>query len=204
VNPSEQVSKIQEVAEVIAIVSIVSGAAVAITVPFINARLERSRRELQGREARFEELRVLLDDAVQHLYTAWTILYEIEQEAQQGLPRPQSAYKHLVQHGTDLTSQVDVLIQDGLRLTLRTPPGSALKSAHAEAQQACTQYELEYRQFLGSELVDQERPPRPPSIELSNAIALFMDEIRDFVGVALPADQRASPVAPSVPPSSSS
>jgi hypothetical protein len=43
--------------ELLAIVSIVSGAAVAITVPFINARLERSRLEQQSRDARVEELR---------------------------------------------------------------------------------------------------------------------------------------------------
>jgi hypothetical protein len=40
---SDRLSKIEEVTAAIAIVSILSGAAVAIIVPFISARLERSR-----------------------------------------------------------------------------------------------------------------------------------------------------------------
>lgn len=48
---SDRQCKILEVTEAIAIVSVLSGAAVAIVVPFISARLERSRIRAQGREA---------------------------------------------------------------------------------------------------------------------------------------------------------
>jgi hypothetical protein len=66
-------------AEAVAIVSIVSGAAVAVLVPFISARLERTRLVQQSRDARFEELRGIFDDALQTLYVGWTIFYEIQE-----------------------------------------------------------------------------------------------------------------------------
>jgi hypothetical protein len=87
--------------ELLAIVRIVSGAAVAITVPFINARLERSRLEQQSRDARAEELRALLDGAVQHLWKTWTILYEVSEEGRRDLPRPQWSDRRLRQLGDE-------------------------------------------------------------------------------------------------------
>jgi hypothetical protein len=68
-------------AELIAVVSIIAGAAVAIIVPFIGARLERSRFVEQSRQARMNELRDILDVTLQHLYVAGTILYEIQDES---------------------------------------------------------------------------------------------------------------------------
>ena len=49
----------------IAIVSIVSGATVAIVVPVVSARLERNRLRWQARSARIDELRDVLDAGLQ-------------------------------------------------------------------------------------------------------------------------------------------
>jgi hypothetical protein len=45
----------------IAVVSVISGATVAIAVPFISARLERHRLSLTANQARLDELRDVLD-----------------------------------------------------------------------------------------------------------------------------------------------
>jgi hypothetical protein len=169
-------------ADPVAIVSVVSGAAVALGVPFINARLERTRLEHQSRHTRLEELRVLLDDAVQHLYDAWTILYEIGQESERGLPRPEWSDEYLRGRGKDLTEQTDVLVHDGLRIALRTHSGAPIVAVHDQAQQYVIEYELYFRRFLESELFDQEKPPEPPITDLSAATSRFMDEVRQFVG----------------------
>jgi type II secretory pathway pseudopilin PulG len=118
---SRLLSDYDDVTELLALVSIVSGAAVAVTVPFINARLERSRLEKQGRDARVEELRALLDGAVQHLRKTWTILYEVSEEGQRDLPRPQWSDGRLRQLGDELTTELDSVVEDGLRIKLRTP-----------------------------------------------------------------------------------
>src|SRR6266511_6410602 len=73
-------SIIAGLADPVAIISIVSGATVAVTVPFISATLERRRLRWQTEMARMDELRTLLDTASVHMYEAWTVLYEIEQE----------------------------------------------------------------------------------------------------------------------------
>jgi hypothetical protein len=172
--------------ELLAIVSIVSGAAVAITVPFINARLERSRLERQSRDARVEELRALLDGAVQHLWKTWTILYEVSEEGQRELPRPQWSDRRLRQLGDELTTELDAVVEDGLRIKLRTPPDSPMNAAHEKALEFVLRSELDHRKFLENESMDQERPPQPPTTEFSEAIGRFMGEIRAFVGVVDP------------------
>ena len=170
-------------ADPVAIVSVVSGAAVAIGVPFINSRLERSRLEQQSRDARLGELRVLLDGAVQHLYDAWTTLFEIEQEAQQKLPRPEPSNDFLRRSGRRLTEQTDLVVQDGLRVRLRTPPGAAIAAVHQAAQDSIAGYERDYRRFLESERFEEETPPLPPPVDLSQATGSFIDEVRRFAGV---------------------
>lgn len=59
-SPDEHTGR---VAEPIAIISIVSGAVVAITVPLISSALERRRLRSQLAESRIDELRVVLDEA---------------------------------------------------------------------------------------------------------------------------------------------
>jgi hypothetical protein len=73
------------VADPVAIIGILSGASVALGVPFINSRLERRRMEHQSRDARLSELRELLDDAVIHLFAGYNVLYLIGQERNRAL-----------------------------------------------------------------------------------------------------------------------
>jgi hypothetical protein len=175
--------KNEEVAEAIALVSIVSGAAVAVLVPFVNARLERSRLTQQSRVIRVDELRGLLDEALQHLYVLGTILYEVNEERPRELPRPDWSEKRLGQLGQRLTAQTDVVMQDGLRISLRTPQGAAIYAAHQEAVDAMLRYELQYRHFIESELRDQEKPPEAPLHEVSVAVEKLVTEVRAFAGV---------------------
>jgi hypothetical protein len=173
----------RRVAEAIAIVSIVSGAAVAVLVPFVNARLERSRLMEKKRDVRVDELRGLLDDALQHLYVAGTILYEIQEEAARELPRPDWSEKRLLQLGEQLTEQSDVVNQDALRIRLRTPEGAAIFAAYQEAVSAILLYEVHYRGFTESELRDQEKPPPAPLSEVNFAAGKVVTAVRAFAGV---------------------
>jgi AcrR family transcriptional regulator len=185
-QPSGHASTIKVVADPVAIVSVVSGAAVAIGVPFINGQLERRRVEQKSRDARLEELRGLLDAAVQHLYKAWATMFDIEQEGQKELPGPDWDPKRLRQLGETLTAEVDEIVQDGLRVSLRTPSEARISAAHTEAQRIFLRYEAECRTYLQSGLIDQEKPPRAPTGEAAGATAAFVDEIRNFAGVVGP------------------
>lgn len=171
------------VAEAIALVSVVSGAAVAILVPFIGARLERSRLVQQSRDVRLDELRGLLDDAVQNLYLAGTILYEILEETDRELPRPDWSDKRLLRLGQQLTEQTDVVNQNALRIKLRTPKGAAISAVHQDAVDAIALYEVHFRQFIESELREQEKPPPAPLEEVGTAAEELVAEVRTFAGV---------------------
>jgi hypothetical protein len=171
------------VAETIALVSIVSGAAVAILVPFVNARLEGARLIQQRRDVRMDELRGMLDEALQHLYVAFTILYEIDEESRREPPRPDWSETRLEKLGQRLTEQADVVMHDSLRISLRTPPSAAIYDAHREALNPILHYELDYRHFVESERRAQEPPPGSPQQEVNAAMGKLLEEVRAFAGV---------------------
>jgi hypothetical protein len=177
--------------ELLALVSIVSGAAVAIVVPFVNSRLERDRLAAQGSAARHEELRGLLDDAVQHLWTTWTVFFEVAEEGRRPSPSPE----RLRELAAQLAKQVDVIVADTLRVKLRTPHGIGIVEAHERAQAIVLEHELALRHYLDSEDVGAERPPAPIT-QLSEAMGEFMDEIRTFVGVVQAVNHYVSEEAP--------
>lgn len=168
--------------EAIAIVSILSGAAVAIVVPFISARLERSRMKQQSREARTAELHALLDGAAQHLYEAWTILYEVEQVPRE-LPRPEWSDQQLRKLSDRLTEHVDTLSLDSIRISVRTSKRSPVTAAFYRARGPIDGYELEFRRFRESERRELDKPPAPPTGEVQAKLGEFMEEIRAFAGV---------------------
>lgn len=167
------------VADTVAIVSIVSGAAVAISVPFINARLERRRIDQQARESRLDELRALLDRATQHINTAWTTLYDIEQTAETELPATR-----ILEFGAELGKEVGVLVEDGLAIRLRTPDGSPIAWAHEDMQNVLSTYEVDYRRYVEEGGLDNnEIPPRSPTAQAAEAMTAFIKEVRAFVVV---------------------
>lgn len=166
-------------ADTVAIVSIVSGAAVAIFVPFINATLERRRLDQQARESRLDELRAVLDRATRHVNTAWTTLYDMEQAV--GTEPP---VDRLLGFGTKLRKEVDVVVEDGLAIKLRTPDGSSIARAHEDLLNVLSLYEVDYRRFVEEGGLDNDEiPPRPPTGEASEAMTSFIKEVRAFVGV---------------------
>jgi hypothetical protein len=181
--PSDRLFTIDEVTEAIAIVSILSGAAVAIIVPFIGARLERTRMAAQSREARTAEFRGLLDSAAQHLYEAWTLLYEAQQEAGRPLPRPDWANERLREISRRLADSVDQLNQDSIRIGLRTSAASPLAAAHHPAAGLVGGYEYDLRRFVESEEFERATPPIPRDGELLQTLNAFTEAVRAFAGV---------------------
>ena len=171
-------------ATAVAIVSIVAGAAVAIIVPFINARLERSRLGQQSRDARLEELRVLLDGAAQHLYDAVTVLLAIDDQWIKELPKRELPEETLRRLREDLMKQTEVIVSDGLRIFLRTPRDAKINRAHEEARNLVIIYEVQYRGFVEREIYAEQNVPYPPTSDLQlHAIPRFVEEVRRFVGV---------------------
>jgi hypothetical protein len=177
------------VAEAIAIVSIVSGAAVAVLVPFISARLERSRLVQQSQDARLEELRGILDAALQQLYVAATIFYEIQEWQMQKIrewqkqPLKPDWEERISKHVSQLSEQVDKVNEQGLRIQLRTPQDAAIATAFSEAANHVLRYEVAFRHFFESESRQPEQVPPPPFNEMTVALARFLEEVRKFAGV---------------------
>ena len=149
--------------------------------PFINARLERSCLAQHSQDARLEELRGILDAALQQLYVAATIFYEI-QEWQSEPPR-QEWESWISRRVSQLTEQVDKVNEQGLRIQLRTPEGAAIAVAYAEAANHVLWYEVALRHFFEGETRRPEQLPPPPFTEMTAALGRFLEEVRKFAGV---------------------
>lgn len=171
-------------ADPVAIVGILSGASVAIGVPFINARLEQRRLEQQSLDARLTELRDLLDGAVQHLFKSYYILFEIGQERRK--PASDREHGRLRQLGDTLDEQSELLGRYGLRVRLRTPAGTEVAERQDQANRIVLDYAYEYRRYLDSNGMEQTGPPIPPTEEAFRAIQALIREIRAYAGVVTP------------------
>jgi hypothetical protein len=110
------------VADPVAIISVVSGATVAIVVPFISARLERQRLRYEGSQERFTELRQLLDGAAERLIESLTVLTRF-MTPEPDVPLP----------GDRLTELAVDLFRDQTRLALRLGGDHEVVSAHRDA-----------------------------------------------------------------------
>jgi hypothetical protein len=170
-------------ADPVAIVSVVSGATVAVTVPFISATLERRRLRWQTEMARMDELRALLDTASVHMYEAWTVLYEIEQEF-----GPEAA-GHVVSTtraralAESLTAKFDEVMRDELRLQVRLPERASVTEKHGEMRHLLQTAEYNYRHYVENGGLNKDRPPDLPSTSLgAAAIGAFMNEVRRVIG----------------------
>lgn len=173
-------------ADPVAIVSVISGATVAIGVPFINARLERRRLQHQSRTARLDELRALLDTTLQHLFRGYWILYAIGEERKKQPSSDEWSEERLRELGKELAEETEILAQHGLRVKLRTPAAVALGQTQDRANRIFLQYNAQYRRYLASDLVDQEKPPAPPTDEAWGAVREMIEDIREYVGVVPP------------------
>jgi hypothetical protein len=178
-------------ADAVAIISIVSGATVAVTVPFISATLERRRLRWQTEMARMDELRTLLDTATVHMYEAWTVLYEIEQEF-----GPESV-GHVVSPtraralAETLTAKFDEVMRDELRLQVRVPDRASVTEKHGAMRHLLQTAEYNYRHYVEGGGLNTDEPPDLPSTSLgSAAIADFMKEVRGVIGATSEARRR--------------
>jgi hypothetical protein len=179
-------------AELIAVVSIIAGAAVAIIVPFIGARLERSRLVQQSRDARINELRDLLDATLQHLYVAGTILYEIQEESNH-----EWSDTRLDKLGVRLTEQTDVVHQDSIRIQLRISPDAAIAQSIIDGARIISQYELTYRLFLSDvENREQTKPPPSPVRDIWEVLSTLMRNVRAFAGIVQAPDVTSPLISP--------
>jgi hypothetical protein len=171
------------VADPVAIIGIVSGATVALGVPFINYRFDERRMERQRRDARLSELRELLDDAVIHLFAGYNVLYLIGQERHKELRGAEWSQKRLRQLGEELRQEAILCGSLGLRVKLRTPRGAEVSQRQDAANRIFLDYEFAYRMYVEADLLDTEKPPDPPDREAFEAIRALIMEIRDFAGV---------------------
>jgi acyl-CoA reductase-like NAD-dependent aldehyde dehydrogenase len=126
------------VADAVAIISVLSSAAVAISVPFINAWLERQRLRYQTSQERFAELRTLLDQSAERLTETQTVLVEL---LSQGLGKP-TRREGAKQRLTELAIEV---FQDNARLALRLGGDHRIYQAHSEAMSVLHKAEAEQR-----------------------------------------------------------
>jgi hypothetical protein len=178
-------------ADSVAIVSIVSGATVAVTVPFISATLERRRLRWQTDTARMDELRALLDTASVHMYEAWTVLYEIEQEF-----GPESAGRDVsttraIALAESLTVKFDEVMRDEMRVRVRLPEGASLTEKLSEMRTLLQRAEYNYRHYVEDGGLVEDRLPDLPSSGLgAAAIGDFMNEARHVVGATPEARHR--------------
>jgi hypothetical protein len=178
-------------ADLVALVSIVSGATVAIGGHFINAGLERQRIKLQVADARLQELGELLDGSVQHFWAAYRTLFAIREAPQPG--DPEWSPERMRERGVELDEHVRQVVADALRIGIRTPADAEITMAHDDANRIIRVYEAEYREYLDHDLADEKSPPRPPDRELFDAMGVFRRSIRRYVGVVEPQNRRGYP-----------
>ena len=138
--------------EIIALVSIVSGAAVAILAPLVSARREDRRAERLVNEARLDELRVVLEDAAITMSLAIGA-YEAVYEAVQplyGPPRtPTEAELELLIGQASEQLKAVRLVED--RMALRLGHWHEVSDAYREARVALVDAEDTFQKALVGE-----------------------------------------------------
>jgi hypothetical protein len=170
------------VPEWVAISSVVASASVAIAVPFIAARNERRRYERQSLDARRDELRELLDGAVQHLFSGYDILYSIAGEPSE----PDRSSEGLHQFGEQLREETRRIAVYGLRVGLRLPAGATLVQKQTEVNRIFLEYEFEYSTYLKRKGEEGITMPPPPHEKAFEGIRDLREEIRAYLGVVPP------------------
>jgi hypothetical protein len=173
-------------AETVAIVSVISSATVAVTVPFINALLERTRFRWQAGEASVAEFRALLDSTLLLMHGAYALHSDaVDIIVLNNVPRgaqgvPDEVLKQIRDAHEAFTSTTDELYRDGLRLSLRLGAEAAVVKAHEDA--------VRYFQLAEEELAIHIRggSGRLASFDethhiLGKSMATFMDAARTYV-----------------------
>jgi hypothetical protein len=187
-------------ANAVAIISVLSTAVVAVTVPFLNARLERGRLAWQSKQRQSDELRRLLDASMLRIQEARVVLWEIlEVPFPGGFPRrtmdrfatvERSAFsEEQLSRIEGLTNRYEEMFQevtqDQTRINLRLGPDDSVTKTHYGVM----------RQFLAfrprsAALTDLTEGASTVTVswsqlELENLAAViddFAEEVRGFFG----------------------
>ena len=186
-------------ANAVAIISVVSTAIVAVTVPFISARLERGRLAWQSKQRQLDELRRLLDAAMLRIQEATVVLDEIlDVPFPQGPPRTMD---RLVTMERSALSEDDLsrigaftdryerrfqeITQDQTRINLRLGPDDSVTRAHSEATRQLLAFRQRTAAFSdlagGAPMVTVSWTLEQREI-LAHLNGTFADEVRAFFG----------------------
>ena len=131
---------------VVAIVAVLSSAAVAITVPFIDSSLERDRLEWQTDEAKREEFRRLLDGSMQRLWSLTQFMVEVQDE-QTDEHSTRASRRLLSRRATTFLRQLSL---DTERIALRVGAEAAVARAHNGAASNVVGFEFTLRTAVES------------------------------------------------------
>jgi hypothetical protein len=165
------------VADPVAIISVVSGATVAMVVPFISARLEQHRLQQQRLQERFAELRTLIDGAAERLIEGQTVWSRMMAIAHADAPG------ELANLGTRFTELAVDVFRDHTRLSLRLGNDHELVAAHREAQSRLHEAEARWR--------TQRTPPGPvANADFGEATRRFLRAAHEIVAVLADAQPR--------------
>jgi hypothetical protein len=170
------------VADAVAIVSIVSGATVAIAVPFINAVLERQRLQWQGNQSRLDELRTVVDATLGEMVRANELLYDL---ASPGYSRaPDAPPKREL--ALELTQRYESVKTLGTRIGLRVGSEDPIARAHGKVLSILANAEVIVVGAVSSK--DEETPSElwKSHSALGMSIHEFQEVVRDLLGPIRP------------------
>jgi hypothetical protein len=158
------------VADPVAIISVVSGATVAVAVPLINARLEQNRLREQRTQERFAELRTVLDGAAERLiegHTVWSRMMAVAHKGASG---------ELADLGERFTEVAVEVFRDDTRLFLRLGESHEAVAAHQDAQ-------LRLHEAEGRWRTEQTPPGMKENTEFGEATSRFLSAAHRVVAV---------------------
>jgi hypothetical protein len=173
--------------DLIAIVSVVSGAAVAITVPWITAMLERKRLREQVYEARIDELRTVLDQAGIALNQAFSALPTWEVLGQDALGQDERSIVAVYANSRKTLEAVNAQAE---RLAIRLGEDSPVFTGYDKARRRLWNW---HHRLIATEslkkipnLLPEDEEIRSPRLttdgEFMDARRAFHDSAREIVG----------------------
>ncbi len=168
-------------ADTVAIVSIVSGATVAIAVPFINAVLERQRLRWQGNQARLDDLRAIVDSTVGDMVRAHDLIWDIATEAGKH-GDDQAPDPELRRLGGELTATYEAVKTLGTRIGVRLGAGDDVVVAHLGVESILADAEIAVSHALHQGEQIPTETLWSSRNELGLAVGRFQASVRDLIG----------------------
>jgi hypothetical protein len=169
------------VADAVAIVSVVSGATVAIVVPFVNSMLERQRLRWQGNQARLDELRSIVDSSLAEMVRVHDLLWDLAELADSPESGP-TAKERRAALAEELTRAYGAVKTLGTRIGLRLGNEDAVAVAHDNVEVIVAQAEIAAARPLQRGEVPDAAELWAARNELGLAIGRFQEQVRELIG----------------------